>query len=617
MRHYCALIPGGSSISPGLRNILCAAVIAASSAPMLFGCFSADFIAYDDSEHIANHAYAGSTSALDYFVPKHNTSYIPLTFISYKLDRAIWEPVFGKWLGSWAPGVRLDNWILHVCTALILWRLLLALRFSERQSFFIALIFACHPLACETVCWVSERKNVLAALFGFAALWTLALERRPAWRWLVAGVLYTLALLGKPSALGLLPLLIAVELLQIVPSLRERFGLPAPSAPINKGGSMAGLGAVCVLAGICVWLNLFTHSKELVSPPGGSAFTALLTDLNIFTRYIRNILNPADLSAVYFVDPITGLGDWRAWTWGAALVAIVAVTVKFAANRTRALFGWFWFFSALAPNANVISIVHVMADRYIYLSTPGFLIVGCEVFARLDLGAQRARGVKLSRAPMYIMVAACMVFATIRGYEWKSSLALFTDAVKKQPRAFFAHYGLGGAYDTIWHNAPAGSAERAKFEADSIREFKIALDECPDASRYLFKHDVALILGEHYFKLADVKNAENYLTIGAQPSASSAKNETRALCLAYLAIINWTNKIPSEALKKAQTSLALFPTDQGRIAFARASVALAQSADASEKRARLDAAQAQLADIRSDSPYRYEADELRKEIQKR
>lgn len=600
-------------ISSKFRTVLCAAAIAASSIPMLIGCFSADFIAYDDSEHIANHAYAGSTSALDFFVPKENTSYIPLAFISYKLDRFIWEPVFGKWLGSWAPGVRLDNWLLHTCAALILWQLLLALKFSPRQSFFIALIFACHPLACETVCWVSERKNALTAMFGFAALWTLALERRPSWRWPMACVLYLLALLGKPSALGLLPLLIAVECLQIVPVLRERFGL-LPAAPINKGGSTPGLGALCALAGLCVWLNLFTHSKELVPPPGGSAFTALLTDLNIFSRYLFNlVLAPAKLSAVYFVEPITGLGDPRAWLWGAVLLGTAALTVALARNRMRAIFGWFWFFAALGPNANVISIVHVMADRYMYLATPGALILLSETLAGISERLMIPRSIRT--AVPSIAICALVFLSFQRGKVWNSTLNVFEDAVTKQPGAFYAHYGLAGAYDTIWHNAPKDSVPQRYYEERSIDEFKMAFN-CSDSSRYLFKHDVALILGQHYFKIGDGANAQKYLSFGAQPALSPSKNETRAMSLALLAIIDWTNKSHAEALKKAQDSLALFPTDPGRLAFAKASIALAKSADATEKRARLDAAQAKLADIPRNSGYRPEADELLGEIQK-
>ena len=50
----------------------------------------------------------------------------------------------------------------------------------------------------------------------------------------------------------------------------------------------------------------------------------------------------------------------------------------------------------------------------------------------------------------------------------------------------------------------------------------------------------ALIVGEYYFKNGDAANAEKYLALGAQPALSDAKNETRALCLALLAIVELT-----------------------------------------------------------------------------
>ena len=41
--------------------------------------------------------------------------------------------------------------------------LMLLLGFRRIEALFIALFFAAHPMACETVAWVSERKNALAA----------------------------------------------------------------------------------------------------------------------------------------------------------------------------------------------------------------------------------------------------------------------------------------------------------------------------------------------------------------------------------------------------------------------------------------------------------------------
>lgn len=598
--------------------------------PALIGCFSADFIAYDDSAHIANPAYAHAASAWDYFKPQPDTSYIPLTLLSYKVDRFLHGAWTERKFQSWAPGVRLDTLLLHACAALILWRLLTRLKFSEACAFFIALIFACHPLACETLCWVSERKNAFAALFGFAAMYMLSLDRgarstRWNWaRWPAACLFFALALLGKPSALGLLPIMLLLEAVQTIPSVRARFfkSQPQSSAPQNShvfsAPSVFGALALAGLAFAFMRLNLFTHAREIIPPPGGSVFTALLTDLEIVSRYLFNLVLPFKLSAVYEVLPIVSLGDPRAWLYGGILSAVLLGTLLVARNRWRAIFGWCWFFSALAPNANLISIVHVMADRYLYLSTPGFLIVMAETFAGLRerfFTTAAPPGNSFRLRPMHFAAAlfalSCAFLSVARGSVWRSSFELFSDAATRQPHAFYAHYGLGGAYDTLYHNTPTNSAAIKTYEEASIREFKTALDDCPDSERYFFKSDAALLVGEHFFKLGDAANAEKYLAIGARPLATSMKEQTRALCLAYLSVIDLSRKNAPLALDKARASLALSPTDSGRIAFAKAALALAAAeSDPAARRARLDAAQAQLLAVPANSNFKMEANEL-------
>ena len=128
------------------------------------------------------------------------------------------------------------------------------------------------------------------------------------------------------------------------------------------------------------------------------------------------------------------------------------------------------------------------------------------------------------------------------------------------------------------------------------------------------------MLGEHYFRNNDAKKAAAYFAIGAQPGVlPSSKLETRAQCMAYLSILELSRNVPGEALKKAQTSLELFATDEGRIAFAKASLAITKSLapGSPERQAQLDAAQAKLGDIKSQSPFKSEADKLLAEIRKR
>src|ERR1017187_7246949 len=96
-----------------------AALLMVCGSVMLPGCFRADFLTYDDSEHIASLAYRDAASVFDYFVPRQGASFLPVSFLSYRVDRALhaWWSV--PCCGSWAPGVRLDNWLLHGASAVV------------------------------------------------------------------------------------------------------------------------------------------------------------------------------------------------------------------------------------------------------------------------------------------------------------------------------------------------------------------------------------------------------------------------------------------------------------------------------------------------------------------
>ncbi len=113
--------------------------------------------------------------------------YYPLVHTTFWLEYHVWE--------LWAPGFHIVNLILHVLNALLLWRVLWKLGWTQ-GAWLTAMLFAVHPLGVETVAWITERKNVLSCLFFLSAfLAYLNFTKANRWRW------YTLALLCYVCAL--------------------------------------------------------------------------------------------------------------------------------------------------------------------------------------------------------------------------------------------------------------------------------------------------------------------------------------------------------------------------------------------------------------------------------
>ena len=143
-------------------------LIAVSPLLLLLNCWNAPFLPYDDDGHIF--ANLGPLHWGRLFLAPQDSTYFPLTILSYRLDALLFPWLYGL-LGTWAPGVRLMTCVYHAAAALFVWRIVGLLGLSRGKALFVALVFAVHPTACETVCWASERKNALAGLFGFASLW--------------------------------------------------------------------------------------------------------------------------------------------------------------------------------------------------------------------------------------------------------------------------------------------------------------------------------------------------------------------------------------------------------------------------------------------------------------
>lgn len=85
-------------------------------------------------------------------------------------------PIFTFALEKMAAGefnttlIHFDNLVLHLLTVFFVMRLLLHLGIGVGGAFIGALLFGIHPMRVESVAWATERKDVLFAVFFFAAL---------------------------------------------------------------------------------------------------------------------------------------------------------------------------------------------------------------------------------------------------------------------------------------------------------------------------------------------------------------------------------------------------------------------------------------------------------------
>src|SRR5438105_15186862 len=120
-----------------------------------------DFVNFDDNVYVYNNPEVvkglSGSGLLHAITRPHARNWHPVTTLSHMLDCQLF--------GLNAGGHHLVNVVLHTIAVLLLFRALQSLTEEFWRSAVVAALFAIHPLHVESVAWISERKDVLSAVF--------------------------------------------------------------------------------------------------------------------------------------------------------------------------------------------------------------------------------------------------------------------------------------------------------------------------------------------------------------------------------------------------------------------------------------------------------------------
>ena len=93
-------------------------------------------------------------------------NYNPLPILTFAVEKKL-AGGFGE---KHTKLIHITNLLLHVLTVFFAMKLLLGMGMGNWGSFVGGLLFGIHPMRVESVAWATERKDVLFAVFFFAAL---------------------------------------------------------------------------------------------------------------------------------------------------------------------------------------------------------------------------------------------------------------------------------------------------------------------------------------------------------------------------------------------------------------------------------------------------------------
>jgi Tfp pilus assembly protein PilF len=187
-----------------------------------------------------------------------------------------------------------------------------------------------------------------------------------------------------------------------------------------------------------------THAELMGNLPADFRLLTLGTGLLFFVW--RSIV-PWDLTFHYVYPP--GFPPLHLLAW--AIVGIAVVTVwLYRKSHPNVFFSVVWFLVCLLPSSGIVYVgTSFTADRYTYLALTG-------AFAMIGLWAAQPGKFRLLKLGVVGLAIAGMTFLSIQQCAtWRDGWALFSHAVKVQPRNPVALGNLGGMYQQAGNHEEA------------------------------------------------------------------------------------------------------------------------------------------------------------------
>jgi len=449
--------PARASVRRGVMALLILITLAAYL-PVL----RADFINFDDPEYVVENSQVrhGLTSdsvawAITAF---HSANWHPVTWLSHMADVSLF--------GLNPAGHHGMNIALHGLCAVLLLRWLWAIGLSIWAGWWVAALFALHPSHVESVAWISERKDVLCALWGVAALWCYhhwAERQRMAY---YVGVLIctALALLSKPMLVTLPFLFLLLDGL-IYQRLRAARGI--------RRCLLEKMPLFAMVAGVIVLTIRAQGGDGAVMPLAYMAWPQRLVQaLAAYGFYLWKFLLPVPLYVPY-AAPSWERAILMAVGGSVAIGGMGYLTWRYRERAPLAALGLCWFLGLLVP---VIGLVKAgeqyAADRYTYLPYVGLTLVATAVG---QVVARRAAA--WDRCVSFVALASLLLCAALTWHQagyWESSERLFRHSLAHSPRNTTAHNNLGTALmargvfpEALYHFQEAVAAAPGNLQAQN------------------------------------------------------------------------------------------------------------------------------------------------------
>ena len=430
------------------------AVVLFSLAALIYGFGVGRAFAFDDVIYISQNELLRRGDALRVFwFSSEAFNYYPLFWSLLRVQWLLW--------GDQPLGYHAVNLFVHCVNALLVWRAARALRLPG--AWWVAAIFAVHPLYVHTIAWAAEQKNTWSFLFMMLALLAFVTHvRQRDWAsYAAAFVLFIAALACKTSTVAL-PVFLAIYYLAI--RGREARGVLLRLIPFVASGIAAGVttmwfeqnraGAKSLVATLSLW--------ERVETAGAT-----------FWFYLGKTLLPYPLTPMYrgWVDTTAA-----ATTVLPALLLVVAFVLLVLGRRkvgVAPILGLVFYALMLAPLLGIFDTNYfaysLVADHWQYHALPG--AIAAVVCVANTIAKKRPELLRFGNAVGAAAVAALALTASSHFAHFEDEPTLWRYVIRQNPDAWIAWYNLANlqSNERDYRNAIASYRESIRIRPQYYR----------------------------------------------------------------------------------------------------------------------------------------------------
>jgi protein O-mannosyl-transferase len=341
-------------------------------------------------------------------------------------------------------GYRLVNISIHVINALLLFgvvgRALTAgqINLAPRKAapytfaFAAALIWMVHPLVTEPVDYISQRTELMMAMFFLLTLYTggsaLAGHRSS------GGTRPTLSVICCALGMTCKETMVVAPVVVLLYDRTFTFG-SFREALRGRGWYYAALCATWLLLVALLWSSPRGDSAGFAGA-SVSPWTYLLDQSEMIVRYLRLAFWPRGLVLDYGEPLHVTFADVA--PYAIAVATLLAATIIALVRNPPLGFLGAWFFLTLAPTSSILPIsTEVGAERRMYL--PLMAIVTAVVVVVRRFVGTRVRGSRIAFAVLAVLLSLGTVQ---RNREYLSGLTLWQTVLDRWPPHARAHRNL-------------------------------------------------------------------------------------------------------------------------------------------------------------------------------